>query len=543
MTKQKAVKPCDVHDLISGLVDLLTEPVVTTAPCGAHAEPIVDLLNFRKKYLQQEVFSKFSGVDTASTDVRRARAIDKWLRVELRNSRTNHRILIEDTMFFGKFSSDSILDKAAEYIREVLGCEVPHNLYGGFTNGASTSTVRSEVSKAHKLTEQVHVTRDAAPFVIELLLRNAVGWFIHPLREKTLSFVPGNVLFTVPKNAEIDRVACKEPDLNLWGQKAIGNYIRRRLLKHGIDLNDQSNNSALAREGSITGSHATLDLSSASDSLTCSLVCRLLPTDWFVVMNALRSAFTQIDGVMHENQMFSSMGNGFTFELETLIFWALARSVSYHLGVKGRILVYGDDIVVPTACARLMIQVLGFCGFVTNSKKTSITGVFRESCGGHWYAGIDVKPIYIRRVVKQVQDVILYLNQLRRWYNVERSIRQEWGLPPLTRFEIQWYRVAKSFVDKRLWGGRFLDRTTSLVTNHRLGSLELVRSVSRRKRLYAENVDGLYLSALETPSGVPTVTSSSSFAFPSWVSVPSGYVLRRREYDYWALVEDRKSVV
>ena len=151
-------------------------------------------------------------------------------------------------------------------------------------------------------------------------------------------FVNGNVMFTVPKNSEIDRCACKEPDLNMFLQKGFGNQIRYLLKKKaGVDLNNQLINRELARVGSVDGSLMTVDLSSASDSVTSALVGRLLPPDWFWYLDLVRSPVTMIDGEVHLNEMFSSMGNGFTFELESLLFYAITRATAYFGGWNGHI--------------------------------------------------------------------------------------------------------------------------------------------------------------------------------------------------------------
>ena len=207
----------------------------------------------------------------------------------------------------------------------------------------------------------------------------------------SLSEVKGNVLFTVPKKTDIDRCACKEPDINMFLQKGVGNHIRSRLRKHAINLNDQSRNRRLAQEGSVAlGQLATIDLSSASDSISIEVVRLLLPNEWFEYLNDIRSHFTEIDGENHRLEMFSSMGNGFTFELESLIFFVLCRAVQYFTGTPGVLSVYGDDIVLPSEIFYDAEFVLRKFGFSVNSDKSFHTGPFRESCGGHCH---DTAPL------------------------------------------------------------------------------------------------------------------------------------------------------
>jgi len=539
--------PLAVHDEFCSLVsDLITSSSsfqrATRFPGDTIDPNLSGLFSFRSTYLSQEVMSKFTDKGTTSPETRRERAIDKWLATEARNQKTNFRILTRRTTFGShRISSVQVLNCASRFIRRVIGSVPPTHVQGSFTEGASTSTNRSPGAAAKKYTQQVHVTKEARLRVYPILLGNAVGWFLPYLRANSPKVVRGNVMFTVPKNTEIDRVACKEPDLNLWCQKAYGNVIRNRLKRVGIDLNDQTNNQLLSKVGSETGGYATIDLSSASDSVTRALVARLLPRAWYDILDSLRSHITVIDGVEHRNWMFSSMGNGFTFELESLIFWALAKSVAFLTNSRGRLLVYGDDIIVPTEMSRTLVQVLGFCGFLANSKKTFSEGPFRESCGAHWYMGSDVKPFYVRARILTIPDLIRALNQMRKWILTHDDICLENGLEPgLDNIRSKWYRLARRYVDRRLWGGRDLDRTDILVTRHQPGSHRICIVNRHLTSLEEELMPGLLWQTLADGSPSVTITSSSlSRSSPKRLVIPSGITMRKRAYDYWASVSTK----
>lgn len=546
MSGQKfGLLPSAVHDDVVGLIDLLISSSASVKPTGdpVHDQYLADLFSFKSAYLHHEVMSKYNGEGTTSPRIRRERAINKWLATEERNRSTNLRILTRRTAFRrndgSSLSSTQVLNCAYRFIRGVIGDVPPTRVFGSFTEGASTSTTRAPGSAARKYTQQSHVTDEALTAVYPILLDNATGWFIPHLRSHGDPLaVIGNVMFTVPKNTEIDRVACKEPDLNLWCQKAYGNYIRGRLRGVGIDLNDQTRNQRLAYEGSVTGGYATIDLSSASDSVTRALVARLLPRAWYTLLDSLRSQRTVIDGQVHRNWMFSSMGNGFTFELESLIFWGLCKSVAYLTNTRGRLLVYGDDIIVPTGIARTIVQVLGFCGFVTNSKKTFLSGPFRESCGAHWYAGNDVKPFYLRAPIRIVPDLIRILNQMRRWIDIhEATADAECTSADLRFVKAKWYKLAKDHVDRRLWGGRDLGRTDILVTRHQPGTHRVCVTYRHLKALEEELIDGLLWQTLSDGSPPVSITYSSlSGNTPKRLTTPTGIEMRKRPHDYWASV-------
>lgn len=437
-------------DLISDLTDVLTQDD-----------------SYGAGYLADRLLSKFVTGDAGEALERRHKAIEKWLSVELVNSETNRRLadsgasqsLFSDSRSGGSVSREAFLTKVAGLVRQVIG-DTPslHYSYGGFSGGASTSKTRRHGHPAMKFLDRADVTRRALPLFRDVIC--GTRWAAS-LEESGLEprFVSGNVMFTVPKDDTIDRVAAKEPDLNMFLQKSFGNQIRWLLKRVGVNLNDQTVNQELARIGSITGQLMTVDMSSASDSVTVELVRRVLPPDWFYYLDLVRSTVTSIDGEYHVNEMFSSMGNGFTFELESLLFYSIARACAYYHGVKGTISVYGDDIIAPTELWDPLVEALSFCGFSTNERKSHYTGFFRESCGKHWYGGSDVSPFYLRRPLDRVSDLILILNQLTSW-----SSRCFGVVDPRYEAIILKYR---EYVPEHLWGGQDLTSRSSLVTGHK----------------------------------------------------------------------------
>lgn len=380
--------------------------------------------SFAAKYLAEVLLSKYVGPDTDDAATRAQRAVDKWLATELRNRKTNWRLIefdpISNDLDLGWTTMSALVKTIRRTIRRVLGTSFPEEaLYGSFSGGASTSKGKMPGAVYRKFATQADVTSEAYADA-RRIVSTCETWLAYRQHGKfdELRVVEGNIMFTVPKSSTIDRVAAKEPDFNCFAQKGVGDFIRRRLKSvEGIDLNDQSINRSLAKKGSVRGELATIDLSSASDSVCTQLVYLLLPPEWAVQLDCLRSQRTQLpDGTMHYNEMFSSMGNGFTFELESLIFLAIAKAVRYHSGnPAGRISVYGDDIVVPACIAARFARVLHWFGFLVNNEKSFWKGRFRESCGGHYYRGEDVTPFYIKEPIDTTERLIHFLNRLRKW--------------------------------------------------------------------------------------------------------------------------------
>lgn len=221
--------------------------------------------------------------------------------------------------------------------------------------------------------------------------------------------VDGSRVSTVPKNAKTDRVIAIEPLMNVYLQLGVGAYFQRCLYRWGYDLNDQSKNIALAKEGSLTDELVTLDLSAASDSISLKICELLLPPAWFDLLLDLRSPQGVVQGSPISFSKISSMGNGFTFALETLIFGALARCAIRRTKSVFKSAVYGDDIIVPTTAAPFLISLLELAGFTVNTEKSFSAGPFRESCGGDFFLGQDVRPVYLKKKVTSM-GVLLYVH-------------------------------------------------------------------------------------------------------------------------------------
>jgi len=396
----------------------------------------------------------------------------KWLSAERDNEATNERLFITPDGYniLPRVKYSHFIDFCQDLVSQIIGDTPPvEALLGSFSGGASTSRLRTDSHPASKYVGKAHVTARCEPLIE--ILREELPLWLADYDVLSTENVVGNAFFTVPKKTDIDRVACKEPDINMYVQKGIGRFFRSALLRHRINLNDQSINRSLAREGSITGRLCTLDLASASDSVTRELVFQFLPVSWFTLLDSVRSPITVIDGDEHVNEMFSSMGNGFTFELESLLFYVITRAVAYFRGVSGIVSVYGDDIICPTDIYHELTFVLGYLGFQVNTDKSWYSGQFRESCGGHYYDGFDITPFYIRAPIETLPDLIDTANKLRQWSSLGGRTSSDVCSILDPEAESIWLWL-KSFVPEILWGGVDTSFKYQLVSNdtpsHRL---------------------------------------------------------------------------
>lgn len=229
---------------------------------------------------------------------------------------------------------------------------------------------------------------------------------------------------TVRKDATKDRGICIEPDLNVYVQLGIGALLRSKLRSDRLDLDTAADwNRWLASQAYIWRL-TTLDLSSASDTVSRSVVWLLCPERWVELLLLARVDKTWVSKVSTVTlEKWSSMGNGYTFELETLLFWGILNGCLSVMGLEnGTSACFGDDLIFPSEATSLVTRTLDFLGFSVNERKTFSNGLFYESCGNDFFAGQSVRPVFWKgnkddddNETTYVQTCYRYANSIRRW--------------------------------------------------------------------------------------------------------------------------------
>jgi hypothetical protein len=239
------------------------------------------------------------------------------------------------------------------------------------------------------------------------------------------AIVEGNRLSLVPKTSVISRTICTEPNLNMLFQKGIGSMMEGLLERRWkLSMTDQQFvNRRLACMGSIDGSFGTIDLSCASDSVSLNLLREVLPPYVYRWLLHTRSPFVTLpSGERSELHMVSSMGNAFTFPLQTLLFASIVVA-SYgilsiplmdHSSKTMNFGVFGDDIIVTRKSYDFIVRALELFGFEVNTEKSFNTGHFRVSCGGDYFRGSDIRGVYMKHLSTSA-DVYSIINRLVRW--------------------------------------------------------------------------------------------------------------------------------
>jgi hypothetical protein len=365
------------------------------------------------------------------------KAIDSFLSVNSQLVGFAHRLPAAILSNARDFIERALWRVAADYggVQDTLDMDILFDMWR-FGPGSSVGTKATHT--AEKIYDPMCCTLLARPLVSMLRERNPYFRMYDSLADNGTPVVSGSKLTTVPKNKDISRTIASEPLGNMALQLAAGSYLTEALRHIGLDLEKQQPiNRGLAWRGSVDGTLATMDLSQASDRISPSLVRALLPPIWFELLWRLRSPSTTIKGVRVDLAMMSTMGNGFTFPLMTLILLALLWA---NTTVKGMYIdyrkyaVFGDDIILPAEEYDSFTTVLEAAGFVINHDKSYPAGPFRESCGGDYYEGQNVTPFYVKSLSSN-PEVYIALNQVLSW-----SARHE-------VWPFQSIEILKSFVD------------------------------------------------------------------------------------------------
>lgn len=220
----------------------------------------------------------------------------------------------------------------------------------------------------------------------------------------------------VPKTLKAPRIIAIEPVCMQYTQQAISQELVRvlessELTRGHVNFTDQKVNQMLAMTASADAKFATLDLSSASDRVPYSIAIRMfdcLP-DLRDAISACRSTKAKLpEGDIISLKKFASMGSALCFPVEAMYFFTIcimallkkqALPVTYRniRKVARYVYVYGDDIIVPTDAAAIVIDHLHKYHCKVNTSKSFWTGKFRESCGVDAYAGQVVTPTYLKQ--------------------------------------------------------------------------------------------------------------------------------------------------
>lgn len=396
-------------------------------------------LTFAIDYQIVSLLSKYQGFDSKTAD-KKGNALKKWRETEERCKVTNQIFRSRwagETTF--RHHVEEALYLSKQKMRDILG-RFDADLFiesCKFGPGVDTAIWEKEkTSSYYKYKTNGHATPGAAEVLEE--------YFKDDMRieySNSCKLRDSSVLFYVPKNWDELRTAAKSPRWNSFLQSGLGFCIEERLRGVGIDIKHQADtNRVLASTAHVDG-NVTIDLKSASDSFALNVLIdfledfseiepgRLFSCDkevwgpgegssfWLDLILKLREPYMVFpDKSRVKLEKVSSMGNGYTFPLETLFFYSCALGVCQTLGVPTEdVSVFGDDIIVPRDAAQLLIELLTSVGFVPNIKKTFLRGEFFESCGTDYFRGRNVRPAFLKEELANASDLYRLHNRLIAW--------------------------------------------------------------------------------------------------------------------------------
>jgi hypothetical protein len=245
-------------------------------------------------------------------------------------------------------------------------------------------------------------------------------------------------VIAVPKTQKSPRIIAIEPTCMQYMQQGIMEVLTEAIERNHkrswlIGFTDQVPNQLLAQQGSFHKDLATLDLSDASDRVSNQLVRCMLQNfphlNGAVDATRSRKADVRGHGVIRLAK-FASMGSALCFPIEalvfsTLIFLGIQKVLDRPLtredvmSMRGKVRVYGDDIIVPVEYVRSVVESLETFGFKVSLGKSFWNGSFRESCGKDYYKGEDVSIVRVRQFiptqlssVKEIVSTVSLRNQL-----------------------------------------------------------------------------------------------------------------------------------
>lgn len=143
----------------------------------------------------------------------------------------------------------------------------------------------------------------------------------------------------------------------------------------------------------------TIDAHAASDCMSLLSFKQLVDKDVFDYVTTVRNRYVSIHGSKRRLVKLSTMGDGWCFLFETLMFVTLAILATYLTAIfrkwsVGRfthalslIEQFGDDAQVDRLVAETYIDLLELYGFIVNQEKSYYHGVYKESCGWEVFNG------------------------------------------------------------------------------------------------------------------------------------------------------------
>jgi hypothetical protein len=312
-------------------------------------------------------------------------------------------------------------------------------------------------------------------------LHPIMGFYPYELDGTTVlgSKLPVTIM-AVPKSYKAYRIIAPDSVMRNAKGKVLASIIER-ILPVEIPLRNQGQNMEISRVASVSREFGTFDQSNASDRIPKHLFRDIFPL-WFVnlVDDLLPDRLTNGTNCTKAVEMMSTAGNSLTFILESIVFWAIARLSIDYTNVWGSTRprkihkvcsVYGDDVIIPTRCSDLFMELCDYLGFELNRDKShwAENDPYRESCGAEWYNGTDVSSYYWPRANLRLSSRAAITASKDVWRNREEETTPYQSLVSLQHRLYYVAPFAAAFLSEEI-----LQSDDKITSSHEGGSVDEV---------------------------------------------------------------------
>ena len=464
-----------------------------------------------------------------------------------------------------RLSTSLVLRQARKIIREILEkVDLP-----SFTNNCRFSTRATQGNPArdayidHKLADPISGSPEHIRWFSSHLTENYALFRAlvqcSPSGEPCYEVCNSLKLVEVPKSWKSFRLIMPNTLIGSYYTYGLGLLLAEALKEEGLDIAKLQNQHKLyAQLASIHRAWVTADMSNASESFLFWLMSRLLPQKWLRALNCGRTRYYVRNGKSYAYSSFMAMGIGFTFPLQTLLFYAIIKSCCALLKIDGLISVYGDDLIYPRKIHCYVKSVLTDIGMLLNKDKTYVESHFRESCGGDYYHGVDVRPFQPEGQAQYLtaKEYEAWLYQLcnglfARWDPAELPITARFLRLEILRVSLLVKQVPNSFPDYSGWRVDTPDTSpfsgmTPILVRFRNGTREFVIPHLRRtaKRRYVSFEDAYLYDWLRVASNKESEEEEPTryhlLTLNEWLRVERKW--RRRKIDQKWIADSRDAL-
>jgi len=321
-----------------------------------------------------------------------------------------------------EFECRSLLNKVQQVADLIIGAFMPFNSvvqsdvlesYGfgtSFRHGPGAVSDRVNKSERSDFISWPDKLQHMFPF--EQVGKTAGSGKVRPINHEVASR-----LICVPKTAKGPRLIAAEPTSHMWCQQSMRwflNFQLERLFETSfIDFHDQNKSGNMVLSASKKGDLATVDLSDASDRLSCWVVERIFRKSPSVLcgLHSARTRYLRDDVSKIPNflrlRKFASQGTAVTFPVQSIVFLCIALGACIEgnvtwdsiLRLRDQVRVFGDDIIIPKHGYERLVLIMHKLELKVNMAKSYVNGNFRESCGTDGFMGYNVTPVKPKTLV------------------------------------------------------------------------------------------------------------------------------------------------